>query len=357
MFYYDKEWYAFLKSYLDVTWWEDALLFFLGLINLNSKSKSNELVEWIYNKGYQDFAIKALCSFPPEKREKEIVILAQEWVSEKMKSDKDLKKRFEAGSQLGKLGDSRFDKKDCENMVIIPEGEFIYGEENKDTGIHNIFLKPYLIGKYPVTNREFRRFVESGGYRDSKYWEAGGLEWINDENITEPDCWNNHDVNGPNFPVVGVSWYEATAYAKWLTEKTGKSFRLPTEAEWEKAARYIDGRKFPWGNTFNKNYCNSGESNLSNSSPIGIFPEGKSYYGCYDMVGNVFEWCEPINMSNDANQNFKECGQMKSSNAEKGPRGGNFTNGPNNCSTTSRLIYPPSNRFMTMGFRLVQSLD
>ena len=91
--------------------------------------------------------------------------------------------------------------------------------------------------------------------------------------------------------VVGVSWYEAMAYAKWLSQKNKENYSLPTEAQWEKAARGPDGFTYPWGNEFGKNMCNSSECGLGRTSPVGIFHGDESPYGCMDMVGNVWEWC------------------------------------------------------------------
>ncbi len=90
---------------------------------------------------------------------------------------------------------------------------------------------------------------------------------------------------------MGVSWNEAAAYANWLSKKTGEDYRLPTEAQWEKAARGTKGWIYPWGNEFDKNLCNSDECGLDRTSPVGIFPGGESPYGSMDMAGNVWEWC------------------------------------------------------------------
>lgn len=109
-----------------------------------------------------------------------------------------------------------------------------------------------------------------------------------------PRFWYDPDFNNPSQPVLGVSWIEAIAYCKWLSIQTGKRFRLPTEWEWEIVARGKDGLKFPYGNSFMKDYCNIYESNFCKSpTPVGIFPEGKSQYvDCSDLSGNVFEWTD-----------------------------------------------------------------
>jgi formylglycine-generating enzyme required for sulfatase activity len=91
--------------------------------------------------------------------------------------------------------------------------------------------------------------------------------------------------------VVGVSWYEALAYCRWLSEKSGKPYRLPTEAEWEKAARGTDGRRYPWGDAWDASLCNNKESGPGKTTPVGEYPEGESPYGVEELVGQVWEWC------------------------------------------------------------------
>lgn len=163
-------------------------------------------------------------------------------------------------------------------MVLIPAGEFTMGENTRynwsfllayniyDGPEHVVYLDAYYIDKYEVTNEQYRNFVNETGY-------------------PQPRCWNDARFNRPNQPVVGVTWEDAAAYARWV----GK--RLPTEAEWEKAARGTDRRLWPWGNKFDKEKCNVWESLIKEPTPVGKYENGKSPYGCYDMAGNAWEWC------------------------------------------------------------------
>jgi len=178
-------------------------------------------------------------------------------------------------------------------MMMILTGEFLMGstQEQAEQVIksgadindveqeqprHTVKLSEYLIGKYPITNREYQVFV-----RDAKYNPPFG--WNGDQFPPEK----------VEYPVVDVSWNDATAYCKWLSEKSGKQYRLPTEAEWEKAARGENGYMYPWGNEFDPKKANTYEANLGGTSEVGQFsPQGDSPYGCADMIGNVWEWCK-----------------------------------------------------------------
>jgi formylglycine-generating enzyme required for sulfatase activity len=193
--------------------------------------------------------------------------------------------RYAAGQALGKIGDPRFDHIEP-TMVTVPAGEFIMGSDKYDEGPqHRVTLPEFRIGKYPVTNAEYKRFIDETQHPvpfvDSEWFES--YNW-DPQKRTFPEERANH-------PVVWVSWYDAKAYCEWLSQKTGKRYRLPTEAEWEKAARGTDAREYPWGDEFDQRKCNTSESGIHTTTPVGIYAEGASPYGALDMAGNVWEWC------------------------------------------------------------------
>lgn len=206
-------------------------------------------------------------------------------------------------------------------MVLIPAGSFLFGPYRR----REIIEYGFYIDKYPVTNRDFFQFLEDDptikmnpAYRVRMPYFKIAAE------------------SKPNHPVVNVSWYDAIAYCLWA----GK--RLPTSKEWEKAARGEDGRIFPWGNEFSKDNCNSLESGYNDTTPVDMYDKGASLYGCYDMVGNVFEWVEdwaPIPRFTDI------------PNSEKINRGASF----NRPKEHTNCIYfesdPPHFIMIDVGFR------
>jgi len=200
-------------------------------------------------------------------------------------------------------------------MIHIPAGPFLMGtserqidrlaqhidlaHEWREKGYfereqpqHTLTLPDYYVGAYPVTVGEYRLFVMAEGYLQRRYWTAAGWKWRETGGITQPALWDEETwTHDDRLPVVGVSWYEAYAYCQWLSAETGLGYRLPTEAEWEKAARGTDGRLYPWGNVFDAARCNTRASDLQRTTPVGHYsPAGDSPYGCADMVGNVSEW-------------------------------------------------------------------
>ncbi len=183
-------------------------------------------------------------------------------------------------------------------LVHVPAGPFLMGSSNSDRLAdgdeqpqHTLTLPDYWIGQTEVTNAQFRPFVEGDGYTNRSYWTADGWAWKEELRRTQPYYWDDARWNGDNQPVVGVSWFEAVAYCFWLSAQTGHPFRLPTEAEWEKAARGPNGRIWPWGNRWEAGRCNSDELGLGRTSPVGSFPNAGGDYHIYDMAGNVYEWC------------------------------------------------------------------
>jgi formylglycine-generating enzyme required for sulfatase activity len=191
-----------------------------------------------------------------------------------------------------------------------------------ERGQHPLDIPAFFISRYPITNAQYRCFVEAGGYDDPAWWggeESPAWAWRQGkprwewQRTDRPDFWHNPRFNGPTQPVVGVTWYEAMAFCRWLTEGIriidGKlqvwrdsqletlnlepetlEIRLPTEAEWEKAARGTDGRTWPWGNGWDETLANTREGDLGQPSPVGILPGGDGPYRAADMGGNVWEW-------------------------------------------------------------------
>lgn len=177
-------------------------------------------------------------------------------------------------------------------LLHVPAGEFIMGSSDVDTQAdsdekpqHTLTLSDYWISKTSVTNAQFRLFVESGGYHNPAYWTQAGIQW-SVQKYRDHRWWNGDDQ-----PMIKVTWFEAVAYCRWLSDQIGSEFRLPNEAEWEKAARGPHGLIYPWGNNWEEGRCNSGEAKLGRTTLVGTYPNGASYYGALHMAGNAWEWC------------------------------------------------------------------
>ncbi|MGD2089666.1 MAG: SUMF1/EgtB/PvdO family nonheme iron enzyme [Candidatus Aminicenantes bacterium] len=363
MVYMEIPWQQFLKK----EWWEETLLLYAGFMSIDRKRASNDMVKLILTDyiekepeekkrlRLQLLGARALCDFHPTKRDEAVVSIARDHLIRLVKSGAAPEDRFRAGELLGNLGDTRIKG---DNMVKVPAGEFIRGakEYKNAKPVKHIYLDDFMIGVYPVTNQEFERFVDDKGYQREEFWSEDGWQWCREEKVTEPIWWHDRKWNGPNFPVVGVSWYEAAAYAKWLSKITGKPFRLPTEAEWEKAARGSDGKIYPWGNKNDENCCNSRESGIGRTSPVGIFPNGESVYRCHDMAGNVWEWCADwfdekyYPKSPDKNPTGPTTGSLRVF------RGGSWGNSAWLCRAAYRLDGRPAIRSADFGFRLARSV-
>jgi formylglycine-generating enzyme required for sulfatase activity len=185
------------------------------------------------------------------------------------------------------------DSVDGAEMVVVPEGDFLMGTVPSDIFANEhekpqrrVKLSAYRIDICPVTNERYGMFVEAGGYREEKWWTAEGWRWKTETGTELPLGWSSETWNGPTQPVAGVSWYEADAYARWA----GK--RLPTEAEWEKAARGNDGRTYPWGEEVPSRESVNFHNVVGRTTEVTRYPGGRSPYGCYDMAGNVNNWCQ-----------------------------------------------------------------
>jgi len=276
-------------------------------------------------------------------------------------------------------------------MVYIPAGEFKMGqtEEEKqwlidhigekdyneyiknELPLHTVYLDGYWMGKTEVTVKQFRIFVEAKGYKTDAEKSGGAITWTGEKcEHKEGITWKNPGFKqDDNHPVVCVSRNDVRAYCEWLSNKRGLSFKLPTEAQWEKAARGTDSRKYPWGNheafyngKWHANYAvhynweQRGEDGFEFTSPVGSYPQGASPYGLLDMAGNVWEWCEDWYEGDY----YRKSTIKNPKGPEKGNllvvRGGSWSYKARYLRCAQRGNVKHSNRYDYVGFRLCQNI-
>jgi iron(II)-dependent oxidoreductase len=254
----------------------------------------------------------------------------------------DLDARLAAGAELAALGDPRATAID---RVEIPAGPFVFGERR-------VVVSAFAIDRYPTTVAAFDAFVRAGGYRERRYWSREGWRWKTTERVDRPRFWGESEWSAylvPNHPVVGVSFYEAEAYAAF------RDARLPTEAEWEKACRGDDARCHPWGDAWKPDASGSRGVGPRGTVPIGTYALGRSALGVSDLVGCVWQWCCDVL---DADAELGDVDPLVDpdaydADAERVTKGGGWNNLPWNVCCSSRNGYPPTARFSNLGFRCV----
>ena len=363
----------------------------------------------------------------------------------------DLRDRIACGLALGELDDPRFERRTGPGgayilppLIDIESGRFPIGDDDPvewsftgASGVtrdhiprHLVEIEGFSIGQFPVTNAEWRCFLEAGGYEEERYWDTEdarrwrkgdlaieGSKWnslywwrkfqsdpalfesmieegqfLVDEVIdrwrkwiameaeafeslletywaaqreTEPAMWQEMQFNRPNQPVGGISWYEARAYCNWLSEQSGIPFRLPTEVEWEAAARGFEGRAYPWGDVWKAQYANTVESRIRRPTPIGVLPLGDTPEQVSDLGGNVYDWTSSLfgNLQDDGNpldyphpydpRDGRENASAPSS-LRRIARGGSWSRFRSYGRTVMRLNFFPDNRGVENGLRVVR---
>ncbi len=321
--------------------------------------------------------------------------------------------RLEVADVLGRLGDPRpgvgvFASGELSGFpdidwVEIPAGPFTMGRPAdarapvpSHAPQHEVTLDRFWISRFPVTNAQFRPFVEDGGYENHAFWTEAGWSWRQGEHVDLsvyreiatsyrealaaylttrtakkrgcPALWDEPGWSIPNRPVVGVTWFEARAYAAWLNKQYQNfgsvprlqipavrlAARLPSEAEWEKAARGTDARNWPWGNSFDTSACNTMEIGLDQTVPVGIFSRNRSPYGVADMAGNVWQWTSTIWDPERFRYPYRsDDGREEEAEAlPRAIRGGSFYQHDEFARTTARIMTAAGDFRNSIGFRL-----
>ncbi len=424
----ESEWGAILSKRVFDDNWMETIRLTAGYLSIGGKqAKPNEFIRQIMSLGESAeqraratyVAALAMSDMDKDSRKGETLKRLYEQIIpllfEESSMSPDVKFRYNLGIALAEIGDPRF-AEDKELKAIppswadIPAGDFMMGTSDEDEKMikeqgakawdnekpaHKVVLSAYRIGKYPVTNAEFRCFVEAGGYRKEnwkRWWSPDGRGWLQGENSEfrhvsdedmrrrlvewaksksreRPQFWDDPKWSAANLPVVGVTWYEAEAYCNWLTEVLRRGgilaenqiIRLPTEAEWERAARGPKNFIWAWGNTWDASKANTDDKDgarLNVTSPVGMYPLGASGYGAMDMIGNVWEWC--LDWYNEKEYKERAGKEVKDPCGKDGGdarvlRGGSWNDFRNYARCSSRLRDDPVNFDLNAGFRVVCS--
>jgi gamma-glutamyl hercynylcysteine S-oxide synthase len=249
---------------------------------------------------------------------------------------------------------------DPDSMIHIPAGGFWQGDHHpnrldNEQPAHWVELPDYWIAPTPVTCGQYQQFIQAGGYRQPRWWSEAGWAWLQTQTITQPTYWQP-ELAASRHPVCGVSWYEADAYARFRGQ------RLPTEAEWEKAARWNGSasQTLPWGET----WPDGSESPIANLSglnaqllpgttPVHAYPAGRSPAGLWDCLGNVWEWTDSWFEGYPGFESFPYNGYSKVyfDRAHRVLRGGSWATRPWSIRASFRNWYHPWTRVIFAGFR------
>jgi formylglycine-generating enzyme required for sulfatase activity len=246
-------------------------------------------------------------------------------------------------------------------MVRIEGGMFMMGDEDEE---HPVTVATFEIARYPLTNAQWKLFLDDGGYHpDARWWDEAGRAWLRKNGRTQPSQWNDErfGIVYPNHPVVDITWYEAVAFCHWLTQHQGYNpdgyiYLLPSEAEWEYAARRATRRTYPWGNEEPDAERANYDRTYNGTTAVGCFPAGATPEdGICDLAGNVDEWTRSEYRSYPYDPDGREDMDYP---AEKffALRGGGWLNRSFNLRASNRYDGTPGVLNYVVGCRLARRL-
>ena len=404
-----KEAWTDLAPRLTDSWWRETLLLLYGFARIDRPQYAEQYLEWLatqpensprYLAGLElaGQAVLELETPNPELETQQAKRLAAALENRDTRATGIL--RANAGNVLARLGDPRVgviphpqpfsqrEKGDISPLPMgeglgerglnllfceIPAGDFIMGDTLEYGGGQSFTYtkldKPYYITRYPITNAQFDAFIQDpDGFKNPGWWK--GLAETDNQSFP-PKEGGAFDL--PNHPVVNVTWYQAAAFCRWLNNRlqntehriqiwrNGKIewsdglssviCRLSSEAEWEKAARTRDGRKYPWGPDITTEHANYSDTEIGATSAVGCFPKGTNEYGMMDMSGNVWEWCATKWVENYSNYSQED--NRLEGNSLRVLRGGSYVFAASLVRCAGRFRPLPNDLCWDLGFRVV----
>lgn len=224
-------------------------------------------------------------------------------------------------------------------MVRIPDGWFAMGcatGRDDEKPVHRVWVDAFELAAYQVTNTEYGEFLSSTG-------------------AAPPPFWNSENFNHPQMPVAAVSWHEANRYCEWLSGASGKKFRLPTEAEWERAARGgIEGQLYPWGDAAPEQVPDYQKRWRGGPEPVGLYAPNP--YGIYNLGDNVHEWCADWYDADFYAVSPQRNPQGPHTGSRRASRGGSWRHHIKVTRTAARSSIPPEFQYADYGFRVARTL-
>lgn len=256
-------------------------------------------------------------------------------------------------------------------FVTVKTGEYIVGNyHTPHSSLRRINVRePYGIGRFPVTESAYKRFVDEGGYADRELWDAAGWAWRQRVGVTQPWLWRRYpyDETRARYPMSGITWFEASAFCRWRSGRaTGATeIRLPTPTEWECAARGRRGRRYPWGWSEDVNRANVAGTRYASRVAVNRFPSGVSPAGCWDMVGNVAEITALRREGSElyervidtlTEHDFQRRHRLAHNLLPVTLRahGGGYQENWDHCRASDSVWIPPDERSRALGFRVVR---
>ena len=354
-------------------WWREVILLQAGYVSGQGPSRVSKLIQSIMDadpktepepEPHHHLLLAAECLFDVGNARVEGDLLGQVRLRLQKQADAPLKKgdkpallaklgamnalsKIESGKIISQFWKAPWGEPD---WVSIPAGEFWMGDDKSkyddEKPAHRLYLHEYQIARVPITNAQYAIYVRDSGAKAPEHWRGGQV----------PAGLENH-------PVVNVSWHNALAYCKWLGEKINKPISLPSEAEWEKAAKGpistlqspITNRNYPWGESWKELHCNSSELGLNETTPVGLFLNGANPYGLLDMSGNAWEWTRSEG-SKDYPYNPDDGREDLSwRDIIRVLRGGSFNSNVDGVRCAYRLRLEPGGLYNFGGFRVMVS--